>query len=101
MPPVEEQYDPDGDIFVQAFDRVRLPAELILRAFIVPRMRLELTRPFRAKGFSYHYGFRHHFCLWSGLFLHHGSLLFRCAVSSLCTFLFSEAWLKIAFSVTC
>ena len=54
----------------------------------VPRAGIEPARPFRAKGFSYHYGFRHHLCLWSGLFLHHGVSLFRCAVSSLCTFLF-------------
>ena len=38
-------------------------------------------------------------CLWSGLFLHRG-FPFRCAVSSLCTFLFSEAWLKIAIGLT-
>ena len=63
-------------------------------------MGLEPIRPFRAKGFSYHYGFRHHYCLWSGLFLHHGFMLFRCAVSSLCTFLLSKAWLKIAIGVT-
>ena len=60
----------------------------------------EPARPFRAKGFSYHYGFRHHFCLWSGLFLHRGARLFRCVVSSLCTFLLSEAWLKIAIGFT-
>ena len=35
-------------------------------------------------------------CLWSGLFLHRGAMPFRCVVSSLCTFLFPEAWLKIA-----
>ena len=40
-------------------------------------------------------------CLWSGLFLHHGSSIFRCVVSSLCTFLLSKAWLKIAFSIVC
>ena len=28
-------------------------------------------------------------------------LLFRCVVSSLCTFLLSEAWLKITISITC
>ena len=28
-----------------------------------------------------------------------GALPFRCAVSSLCTFLLSEAWLKIAFGL--
>ena len=66
----------------------------------VPRAGIEPARPFRAKGFSYHYGFRHHFCLWSGLFLHLGAMLFRCAVSSLCTFLLSKAWLKIAIGVT-
>ena len=27
---------------------------------VVPRAGLEPARPFRAKGFSYHYGFRHH-----------------------------------------
>ena len=37
---------------------------------------------------------------WSGLFLHHGALLVRCVVSSLCTFLFSEAWLKITIGIT-
>ena len=71
--------------------------DLIRRSFFVPRAGIEPARPFRAKGFSYHYGLRHHCCLWSGLFLHHGAWLFRCAVSSLCTFLLSEAWLKIAF----
>ena len=35
-------------------------------ALVVPRAGIEPARPFRAKGFSYHYGFRHHFCLWSG-----------------------------------
>jgi hypothetical protein len=40
-------------------------------------------------------------CLWSGLFLHHGSRIFRCVVSSLCTFLPKEAWLKITISITC
>ena len=67
--------------------------------FCVPRAGIEPARPFRAKGFSYHYGFRHHFCLWSGLFLHLG-FPFRCAVSSLCTFLLLEAWLKIAIGLT-
>ena len=66
----------------------------------VPRAGIEPARPFRAKGFSYHYGFRHHLCLWSGLFLHRGAGPFRCVVSSLCTFLFSEAWLKIAIGLT-
>ena len=74
-------------------------ASLAAMLFCVPRAGIEPARPFRAKGFSYHYGFRHHFCLWSGLFLHHG-FPFRCAVSSLCTFLYSEAWLKIAIGVT-
>lgn len=69
-------------------------------ALLVPRAGIEPARPFRAKGFSYHYGFRHHFCLWSGLFLHRGARLFRCVVSSLCTFLLSEAWLKIAIGFT-
>ena len=50
-----------------------------LQSLVVPRMGIEPIRPFRAKGFSYHYGFRHHFCLWSGLFLHLGAMLFeRC-----------------------
>ena len=71
-----------------------------LKGLVVPRAGIEPARPFRAKGFSYHYGFRHHFCLWSGLFLHLGAMLFRCAVSSLCTFLLSKAWLKIAIGVT-
>ena len=71
-----------------------------LQSLVVPRAGIEPARPFRAKGFSYHYGFRHHFCLWSGLFLHLGAMLFRCAVSSLCTFLLSKAWLKIAIGVT-
>ena len=71
-----------------------------LALFKVPRAGIEPARPFRAKGFSYHYGFRHHFCLWSGLFLHRGARLFRCVVSSLCTFLLSEAWLKIAIGFT-
>ena len=31
-----------------------------LQSLVVPRMGLEPIRPFRAKGFSYHYGFRHH-----------------------------------------
>ena len=31
-----------------------------LQSLIVPRMRLELTRTLLPKGFSYHYGFRHH-----------------------------------------
>ena len=66
----------------------------------MPRAGIEPARPFRAKGFSYHYGFRHHLCLWSGLFLHRGAGPFRCVVSSLCTFLFSEAWLKIAIGLT-
>ena len=61
----------------------------------VPRAGLEPARTFLLKGFSCHYGFRHHPCLWSGLFLHR-RLLFRCVVSSLCTFLSKEAWLKIA-----
>jgi len=39
-------------------------------------------------------------CLWSGLFLHHGSRIFRCVVSSLCTFLPKEAWLKITIGFT-
>ena len=70
----------------------------------VPRAGIEPARPFRAKGFSYHYGFCHQItlicvCLWSGLFLHRGAKPFRCAVSSLCTFLLAEAWLKIAFSM--
>ena len=71
-----------------------------LAALFVPRAGIEPARPFRAKGFSYHYGFRHHLCLWSGLFLHRGAGPFRCVVSSLCTFLFSEAWLKIAIGLT-
>ena len=71
-----------------------------LQSLVVPRAGIEPARPFRAKGFSYHYGFRHHFCLWSGLFLHRGARLFRCVVSSLCTFLLSEAWLKIAIGFT-
>ena len=71
-----------------------------LQSLVVPRAGIEPARPFRAKGFSYHYGFRHHFCLWSGLFLHRGARLFRCVVSSLCTFLLSEAWLKIAIGLT-
>ena len=28
---------------------------------LVPRAGIEPARPFRAKGFSYHYGFRHQF----------------------------------------
>ena len=39
-------------------------------------------------------------CLGSGLFLHHRTGSIRCVVSSLCTFLLPEAWLKIAFSAT-
>ena len=72
----------------------------------VPRAGIEPARTLRSKGFSCHYGFRHLLRLWSGPFLHRGAnqfLLFRCVVSSLCTFLFSieEAWLKITISVTC
>ncbi len=37
-------------------------------------------------------------CLWSGLFLHH-NLRLRCVVSSLCTFLIYEAWLKITIGI--
>lgn len=36
--------------------------------------------------------------LWSGLFLHH-DFSFRCVVSSLCTFLLPEAWLKITIGI--
>ena len=48
-------------------------------------------------GFSYHYSFRYHFCLWSGLYLHHCSR-FRCLPSSLYTFnsISTEAWLGIS-----
>ena len=76
------------------------PLRCLRSRLLVPRAGIEPARPFRAKGFSYHYGFRHHFCLWSGLFLHRGARLFRCVVSSLCTFLLSEAWLKIAIGLT-
>ena len=40
-------------------------------------------------------------CLGSGLFLHHRTGSIRCVVSSLCTFLLPEAWLKITISMTC
>ena len=33
-------------------------------AFLVPRAGIEPARPFRAKGFSYHYGFRHRSGFW-------------------------------------
>gem|GEM_PF-6061799 len=72
--------------------------------FCVPRAGIEPARPFLAKGFSYHYGFRHRVaccdCLWSGLFLHHGAKPFRRVVSSLCTFLLLKAWLKITIGLT-
>ena len=68
-------------------------------ALFVPRTRLELVQTLRSKGFSCHYSFRYHCCLWSGLYLHHRTKSLRCVVSSLCTFLLPEAWLKIAFSV--
>ena len=70
-----------------------------LQSLFVPRTRLELVQTLRSKGFSCHYSFRYHCCLWSGLFLHHRTKSLRCVVSSLCTFLLPEAWLKIAFSV--
>ena len=72
----------------------------------VPRAGIEPARPFRAKGFSYHCGFHHQAGdagpVW-GLDYSFtvGTKSFRCVVSSLCTFLFSEAWLKIAISITC
>ena len=54
-------------------------------ALFVPRTRLELVQTLRSKGFSYHYGLRHHLCLWSGLFLHReaiSSLGVSCLVSA-------------------
>ena len=37
-------------------------------------------------------------CLWSGLFLHRGAMPFRCAVSSLCTFLFQRLGSRLHIS---
>ena len=71
----------------------------------VPRAGIEPARPLQAKGFSCYYGFRHTtaldavFCSLDYSFTMEN--LFRCVVSSLCTFLFSEAWLKITISITC
>ena len=74
--------------------------EKLQKHSFVPRAGLEPARTLLPKGFSCHYGFRHHLCLWSGLFLHHGPIVFRCVVSSLCTFLFEKAWLKITIGIT-
>ena len=101
----DPNYDECGQIVVKSGgykkqDFIRCLKISDLQSLVVPRAGIEPARPFRAKGFSYHYGFRHHLCLWSGLFLHRGAGPFRCVVSSLCTFLFSEAWLKIAIGLT-
>ena len=56
-----------------------------LQGLVVPRTGLEPVQTLRSKGFSYHYGLRHHLCLWSGLFLHReaiSSLGVSCLVSA-------------------
>ena len=72
----------------------------MVSSFWVPRAGIEPARPFRAKGFSYHYGFRHHAVCGLDYSFTMGTKSFRCVVSSLCTFLFSEAWLKITIGIT-
>jgi len=51
-----------------------------------------------AEGFSYHYNFRYHFCLWSGLYLNH-SFRFRFPPSSLYTFPFGLGSVLAFYSV--
>ena len=107
--------------------RIKLIINLI-RGNFVPRTGLEPVQTLRSKGFSYHYGLRHHLCLWSGLFLHReafGSLGVSCLVSAPSSFqrlgsrlpsalpvkvslnlrhstsLFSESALKLRLSPSC
>ena len=45
------------------------PLKMLRSRLNVPRARIELARPFRAKGFSCHYGFRHQECIHCTMFV--------------------------------
>ena len=78
--------------------------EKLQKHSFVPRAGIEPARAFRPKGFSYHYSFHyqdgrpHLFGVWT--IPSPWISIFRCVVSSLCTFLLWEAWLKITIGVT-